>query len=48
MGVFSMGKRSKSKHNFGRTKVCKTDEVRGYFINLKIEKEAFGWCFNLV
>ena len=32
----------KSKHNFGRTKVCKAEEVRKYFVNSKIENEVFG------
>ena len=41
MEIFSMGERSKSKHKFGGLKVCKTDEVRKYFINPKTENEAF-------
>ena len=29
-------------------KVCEADEVREYFINTKIENEAFGQCVNFV
>ena len=31
--IFSMAKRSKSKHKFGKMEVCKVDEVREYFMN---------------
>ena len=41
-----MGERSKNKHKFGRTKVYEADEVREYFINPKIENEAFCWCVS--
>ena len=40
--MFSVRKRRKSKHEFGGTKVCKTEEVRQYFVNSKIENEVFG------
>ena len=43
MEMFSIGERSKSKHKFGIRKVCKAEEIRQYFINLKIENEVFGW-----
>ena len=43
-----MGERSKNKHKFGRTKVYEADEVREYFINPKIENEAFCWCVSLL
>ena len=41
-----MGERSRSKHKFDGTKVCKTDEVGEDFVNPKIENETFG--FRLV
>ena len=41
MEKISMGKQSKSKHKFGKMKVCEVEEVRGYFINLKIENGVF-------
>ena len=37
MEMLSMGERTKSKHKFGETKVCKADEVRSYFVNPKTE-----------
>ena len=37
-----MRERRKSKHKFGRTKVCKSEEVRKYFVNSKIKNEVFG------
>ena len=40
MKMFSVAKRTKSKHKFGGMKVCEADKVREYFINLKIENEA--------
>ena len=40
--MFSTGERSKSKHRFGRMKVCETQKDRRFFTNPKIEKEAFG------
>ena len=43
-----MGKQSKSKHKFGKMKVCEVEEVRGYFINLKIENGVFCQCINQV
>ena len=42
METFNTGERSKSKHKFGGTKVCKGVEVREYFTNPKIENEVFG------
>ena len=38
--MFIMLERRKSKHNFGRTKVCKAEEVRTFFVNPKIENEV--------
>ena len=35
--MFSKQERRKSKYKFGRTKVCKAEEVRKYFVNPKIE-----------
>ena len=40
--MFSMPKRCKSKHKFGGSKVCKTEEAIKYFPNPKIENEVFG------
>ena len=37
MEMFSKGERSKSKHKFGGTKVCKAEYVREYFVDPKIE-----------
>ena len=37
-----MRERRKDKHKLGRTKVCKAEEVRRYFVNPKIENEVFG------
>ena len=37
-----MRDRRKGKHKFGGTKVCKTEEVRKYFVNSKIKDEVFG------
>ena len=42
MGMFSMGKRSKRKHEFGGTKVCDAEEEIRYFINPKLKNEVFG------
>ena len=35
--ILSIRERRKSRHKFGRTKVCKAGEVRKYFVNPKIE-----------
>ena len=35
--MFSKQERRKSKYKFGRTKVCKAEEVKKYFVNPKIE-----------
>ena len=32
----------KFKYKFGEAKVCKTGQVRKYFVNSKIENEVFG------
>ena len=40
--MISIGERCKSKQKFGGTKVCKTEEVRRFFVNSKIENEVFG------
>ena len=37
MKMFSVGERTKSKHKFGEMKVCKADEVREYFVILKLK-----------
>ena len=34
--MFSVQERHKSKYKFGGTKVCKAEEVRKSFLNLKI------------
>ena len=36
--MFSKQERRKNKYKFGGTKVCKAEEIRKYFVNLKIEK----------
>ena len=41
--IFSIRERRKSRHKFGGTKVCKAEEVRKYFVNPKIEIEAFRY-----
>ena len=35
--MFSMREKRKSKHKFGGTKVCKSEEVRRYFVNEKLK-----------
>ena len=40
--MFSMQERRKSKHKFGGTKIFKTEEVKKYFVNPKIENEVFS------
>ena len=40
--ILSFRERRKSRHKFGRTKVCKAEEVRKYFVNPKIEIEIFS------
>ena len=37
-----MQERRKSKWKFGRTKFCKAEEIRIYFVNPKIGNEVFG------
>ena len=37
-----MGERCRSKHKFGGTNICKTEDIRRYFVNPKIENEVFG------
>ena len=37
MEMFSKQERRKNKYKFGGTKVCKAEEIRKYFVNLKIE-----------
>ena len=44
--MFSVRERCKRKHKSGGTKVCQAEEVKKYFVNSKIENEAFGWCVN--
>ena len=41
--IFSIQERRKSRHKFRETKVCKAEEVRKYFVNPKIEIEAFSY-----
>ena len=40
--IFSIQERRKSKYKFVRTKVCKAEKVRKYFVNPKIETEVFS------
>ena len=40
--MFSTRERRRRKYKFGGTKVYKVEEVRKYFVNSKIENEAFG------
>ena len=40
--ILSIRQRRKNRHKFGRTKVCKAEEVRKYFVNPKIEIEVFS------
>ena len=44
----SMLEKCKSKHKFGGAKVCKTEQVRKCFENLKFENEVFGLCVNYI
>ena len=41
--IFSIRERRKSRHKFGGTEVCKSEEVRIYFVNPKIETEVFSY-----
>ena len=41
MELFSMGEGSKSKPKLGGTIICEAGKVRDYFINPKVENEAF-------
>ena len=43
MKIFSIWERHKSRHKFGGTKVPKAEEVRKYFVNLKIVIRFFGY-----
>ena len=43
-----MREKCKSKHKFGRAKVCKAEQVRKYFVNPKIENEVFGQYVNYI
>ena len=38
----SMREKCKSKHKFGGAKVCKAEQVRKCFENLKTENEVLG------
>ena len=40
--ILSIRERRKNKHKLGRTKVCKAEEVRKYFVNPKTEIEVFS------
>ena len=42
-----MREKRKSKHKFGGAKVCKAEQVKKCFENLKIENEVMGQCVNL-
>lgn len=42
MKTFSMGERSKSKHKFGVTKVCKVEEGKGIFYKSLTQNDDFG------
>ena len=46
MEMFSLEEKSKSKHKFSGTKVCRAKEIREYLINPKIEKKIFGQSAN--
>ena len=37
-----MREKRKSKHKFGRAKVCKAEQVRKHFVNPKIENEVLS------
>ena len=43
MKIFSIRERHKSRHKFRVNKVCKTEELRKYFVNLEIEIEVFSY-----
>ena len=43
MKIFSIWERHKSRHKFGGTKISKAEEVRKYFVNLKIVIRFFGY-----
>ena len=40
--IFSIQERRKSRHKFGGTKVCKTEEVRKYLVYPKTEIEVLS------
>ena len=44
--IESMLEKCKSKYRFGGATVCKTEQVRKYFVSPKIENEVFDWCVN--
>ena len=46
--MFRVDERRKSKHKIGGTKVSEVGNAIKYFVNPKIENEAFGKCVNLV
>ena len=41
-GNVQLGRKSKRKHKFSGTKVCRGKEIREYLINPKIENFFFG------
>ena len=43
MKTFSIRERRKRRNKFGGTRVCKTEEVRKYFVNHKIEIQVFSY-----
>ena len=40
--IFSVQERHKRRHKFGGTNVCKSEEVRNYFVNPKSEIEVLS------
>ena len=44
--IFSIQERYKSRQKFGRSNVSKTEEVRKYFVNLKLEIEDFSYIIH--
>ena len=44
--IFNIRERQKSRHKCGGTKVCKTEEVKKYFVNPKIVVEVFSYIIG--
>ena len=43
--VFSIQERRKNRHDFGRTKVCKAEEVRKFFVDPKMQSKLSAALF---